>query len=358
MAGGDSNYYAYVGNDLINRNDPSGMSFQSFGQGFKDGFTGSIVQAIVITAVLGSLISAAIASGGLVAALATEFAQALAAFGAGASLGEFAYILSNFCGDDRDYRLGVLLGQIAASLTPGVVLGVLGKLAGRIPGSGGECSFVAGTPVTTEEGDKPIEQVKTGDKVLSRNEKTGEQSYHRVLQTFATPDDEIYSLQLQTAEGKQETLQVTANHPFWLKGKGWTETDLLKSGDLIEAKDGKWLTVEAVQPTQEKATGYNLEVETDHTYFVGNQKIWVHNNCDPWVRNPSSVQDRLALEAAQRGEGTKIIDNLGDPKYQGMEKWEFKVKSEEGKDSVVHYVRDPATDQLMDFKFNKRSTDK
>jgi hypothetical protein len=261
------------------------MSFQSFGQGFKDGFTGSIVQAIVITAVLGSLISAAIASGGVVALLATELAQALAAFGAGASLGEFAYIMSNFCGDERDYRLGVLLGQIAASLTPGVVLGVLGKLAGRIPGSGGGCSFAAGTPVTTEEGDKPIEQVKTGDKVLSRNEKTGEQSYHRVLQTFATPDDEIYSLQLQTAGGKQETLQVTGNHPFWLKGKGWTETDLLKPNDQIAAKDGQWLNVTSLQQKQEKSTAYNFEVDTDHTYFVGNSQALVHNDCTDVARD-------------------------------------------------------------------------
>jgi Pretoxin HINT domain len=157
--------------------------------------------------------------------------------------------------------------------------GAVKKLAERIAGFG--CSFAAGTAVTTEEGDKPIEQVKAGDKVLSRNERTGEQSYHRVLQTFATPDDEIYSLQLQTTDGKQETLSVTANHPFWLKGKGWTETDLLKSGDLIEAKDGQWLTVASVQPTQEKATGYNLEVETDHTYFVGNQQTLVHNACFP-----------------------------------------------------------------------------
>jgi filamentous hemagglutinin len=38
-------------------------------------------------------------------------------------------------------------------------------------------------------------------------------------------------------------------------------------------------------------------------------------------------------------------------------KWEYKVKSAAGKDSVVHYVRDPQTGETMDFKFKKHSTD-
>jgi filamentous hemagglutinin len=65
----------------------------------------------------------------------------------------------------------------------------------------------------------------------------------------------------------------------------------------------------------------------------------------------------MALEAAQKGAGRKIIDNLGDDQFKGMEKWEYKVKSADGLDSVVHYVRDPKTGKLMDFKFKKHSTD-
>jgi hypothetical protein len=47
----------------------------------------------------------------------------------------------------------------------------------------------------------------------------------------------------------------------------------------------------------------------------------------------------------------------GDPKLKGMEKWEYSVKSKDGLDSVVHYVRDPKTGKLMDFKFKKHSLD-
>lgn len=35
----------------------------------------------------------------------------------------------------------------------------------------------------------------------------------------------------------------------------------------------------------------------------------------------------------------------------------LKIKSKNGNDSVVHYVRDPKTGELMDFKFKKHSTD-
>jgi hypothetical protein len=65
----------------------------------------------------------------------------------------------------------------------------------------------------------------------------------------------------------------------------------------------------------------------------------------------------MALKSAQEGQGDVIIKNLNDPKYKGMEKMELKVKSVGGKDSVVHYVRDPKTGDLMDFKFKKHSTE-
>ncbi|WP_010299825.1 hypothetical protein [Candidatus Odyssella thessalonicensis] len=78
---------------------------------------------------------------------------------------------------------------------------------------------------------------------------------------------------------------------------------------------------------------------------------------DKWVREPASLQDEMALDAAKRGEGRRIIKGLNDPRYKGMDKMEYKVKSGNGKDTVVHYVRDPKTGRIMDFKFKKRSVD-
>ena len=61
--------------------------------------------------------------------------------------------------------------------------------------------------------------------------------------------------------------------------------------------------------------------------------------------------DQMVLDAAKQGKGVKIIDNLGDPKFKGMEKWSYTERSAAGFRSEVHYVRDPKTRELMDFKF-------
>ena len=68
-------------------------------------------------------------------------------------------------------------------------------------------------------------------------------------------------------------------------------------------------------------------------------------------RTPKSLMDQMVLDAAKQGKGVKIIDSLGDPKFKGMEKWSYTKKSAAGLRSEVHYVRDPKTGQLMDFKF-------
>lgn len=77
---------------------------------------------------------------------------------------------------------------------------------------------------------------------------------------------------------------------------------------------------------------------------------------DKFSREPKSLQDRMALEEAMRGAGEVIIDSLNDPPFLGMQKVQLIVKSVQGNTSVVHYVRDPNTGWLMDFKFKKHST--
>lgn len=72
---------------------------------------------------------------------------------------------------------------------------------------------------------------------------------------------------------------------------------------------------------------------------------------DKFSRSPKSLMDEMVLDAAEQGKGQKIIDNLGDPQFKGMEKWSYGETSAQGLRSEVHYVRDPKTGQLMDFKF-------
>jgi RHS repeat-associated protein len=79
--------------------------------------------------------------------------------------------------------------------------------------------------------------------------------------------------------------------------------------------------------------------------------IPTYNAPDKWSRLPRSTMDQMVLDAAKRGKGDMIIKNLNDPQFKGMEKWSYGETSGAGLRSEVHYVRDPATGKLFDFKF-------
>ncbi|MBE7470228.1 MAG: hypothetical protein HS114_13940 [Anaerolineales bacterium] len=80
--------------------------------------------------------------------------------------------------------------------------GADGALSNRLnPGCPGN-SFTAGTPVETEAGQKPIEEIKVGDKVLAEDPETGEQGYFEVVALTNHPTDEILKVMVE-AETEQ-----------------------------------------------------------------------------------------------------------------------------------------------------------
>ncbi|CAI8968694.1 hypothetical protein EMIT07CA2_50403 [Brevibacillus sp. IT-7CA2] len=73
--------------------------------------------------------------------------------------------------------------------------------------------FTAGTKVLTDEGEKPIEEIEVGDKVLSKDEETGEVAYKEVVGLFQKQADEIYKI-IYIGD---EIIESTAEHPICLK---------------------------------------------------------------------------------------------------------------------------------------------
>jgi RHS repeat-associated protein len=170
--------------------------------------------------------------------------------------------------------------------------------------TGGACTkqcFVAGTLITTREGLRPIEEVKEGDEVLSRDAETGELGWKPVVRTFVTPEAAVLEVTLRAEDDTRETLGVTPEHPFWMEGKGWTEARELEPGSRILTPHEAWLTTESVAETLARTTVYNFEVADSHTYFVGIRQAWVHNSCTPTqpsagaksgtvAKNPSTLE--------------------------------------------------------------------
>ncbi|WP_018756419.1 polymorphic toxin-type HINT domain-containing protein [Paenibacillus terrigena] len=138
-----------------------------------------------------------------------------------------------------------------------------------------ECQcFIAGTKVMTDEGEKPIEEIEVGDKVLAKDDDTGEIAYKEVEWLFHRDVEETYNI---TVGG--EVITTTDEHPFWIVGKDWVKSKDLVVGDVLTTSDGKELAIEKIEVKKEHRTVYNFKVKDFHTYFVSNLGIWTHNAC-------------------------------------------------------------------------------
>ena len=134
--------------------------------------------------------------------------------------------------------------------------------------------FMAGTLVTTKEGLKPIEEVKIGEYVLSRNEESGETSYKKVTDTLIRSTYNICTIELENGK-----IKSTTGHLFMVKDKWWKAAAELKAGDILETADEQCQRVKSIT-VEEKGypvTTYNLSVEDNHTFFVGKLGVLTHN---------------------------------------------------------------------------------
>jgi RHS repeat-associated protein len=78
-----------------------------------------------------------------------------------------------------------------------------------------------------------------------------------------------------------EVITGTADHPFWVEGRGWLPAGLLRAGDRLVNCLGE--SVPIFQVEQETACEpvpvYNLSVPVTHKYYVGESAVLVHNGC-------------------------------------------------------------------------------
>lgn len=134
--------------------------------------------------------------------------------------------------------------------------------------------FVAGTTILTAAGLTAIEHIKAGDKVISTNPETFETAEKSVLKTYVRQTDKLIHLVI----GGEEII-TTETHPFYVKDRGFVEAGELQAGEHLLNVNGKELLIEEFwsERLDEPETVYNFQVEDFHTYFVGENKIWVHN---------------------------------------------------------------------------------
>jgi hypothetical protein len=194
--------------------------------------------------------------------------------------------------------------------------------------------FEAGTQVLagyTPEGQyltRSIEEVRVGDYVLAKAENDAGDSVElrRVTEVFRYTKDHLRVLTFLTADGQEQVIKTTDEHPLYVEGKGWVGASGLLVGDRILQSDGGYAVLQSTL-REEHASGvtvYNLTVEGDHTYFVDDQvaggAVWVHNDCvylqvvRGKVRYVGRTGQRFEARAAQQlrnhGRVVEVIEGL------------------------------------------------
>ena len=152
---------------------------------------------------------------------------------------------------------------------------------------GGAC-FIAGTEIALDGGDyKNVEDIVTGDIVITYNEGTGEQEAKKVYETVSPVHDDIVTYTL--ADGSSVT--STYDHPYYtesleLKSSNPDQTNELYDideevsqiglGDVLIKLDGTKSAITGISAGPVEVTQtYLLRVEDNHNFYANG--ILVHN---------------------------------------------------------------------------------
>ncbi len=177
-----------------------------------------------------------------------------------------------------------------------------GKLSKLLKNLFGCNSFTKDTEVHTENGLKPISEIKVGDKVLSLDERTEITSYQPVMAIIQ--GEQRYQLISITLDSGQ-SLETTKEHPFYIKGKGWNPANSLKVGQALQLHNGTTVVIKEIDTSVRLEKVYNLTVANTHNYFVGEDGVLVHNskkrNCNVRYTEFQDWSNEEVAQALQTG---------------------------------------------------------
>ena len=265
------NMFAYCGNNPVMRNDYSGDAWWHW--------------VVATVAVVGLAVASVVTCGGAAAAAMTATAlisgtcttvPAAATIITGAALGAGVAYAGSVVSAASSVKSTEEFAEYGKSALISTVAGaVVGAVAGAI--NAATSCFVAGTPVLTEDGDKPIEDVTVGDYVWAWDEATGTTELKQVVETYVNETSELTHIFVNGEE-----IVATPTHPFYCPVKGWTDAAHLRAGDILVLVNGEYVVVEKIQHEllENPVKVYNFQVQDYHTYYVAEYCVIVHNTCN------------------------------------------------------------------------------
>ena len=182
------------------------------------------------------------------------------------------------------------------------------------------CSFHGETGVLTSNGIVKISEITAGDTfVWSKNDKSGERSWQRVLEQYSNHYTSQIHIELSSAASDSGQIIISNKiHPFFVVQAGlqpvssnggfsspgsWVQAQDLRSGDVLLNSDNAFVDVVRVFEEQKPFEAFNLHVANNHTYFVSadistdNFTVWVHNDCN----SPKNSQKSNSIVVTSTG---------------------------------------------------------
>nr|WP_281383179.1 polymorphic toxin-type HINT domain-containing protein [Microbulbifer rhizosphaerae] len=142
--------------------------------------------------------------------------------------------------------------------------------------TGDDCScFAAGTQIATATGLRAIESIRPGDQVWSWNRDTHLRELKPVVKLVRAPRSKPL-MRIGVGNG---SVEATPSHPFWsTTQKTWIRAEKLSVGDHLLNADGREITVSEIGTRVGEFKVYNFEVADNHSYFVSEAEVLVHNS--------------------------------------------------------------------------------
>jgi RHS repeat-associated protein len=186
----------------------------------------------------------------------------------------------------------------------------------------GGSSFTPATPVLLASGKTvPISDLKTGDKILASDTKTGKDQPETVTAVLVHHDTNLYDLTVKAGR-RTEIIHTTANHLLWAPLlHQWIPAKQLKKGEHLKSPDGTTVTVVGgTTPADRDGWMWDLTVpgNNDHDFYVVSAEgsghrlhhadavaVLVHNSS--CISSADILNDPKALEGLTPSQ----IDDLG-----------------------------------------------
>jgi nitrogen fixation protein FixH len=140
----------------------------------------------------------------------------------------------------------------------------------------GDGCFAADTQVLMANGSwKLISDVKATDRVRS-GERTDNIAV--VMDNYSLQSANVHEIRLSGVnEAAARSVQATAEHLFWVDGRGWTAVSRLQPGDWLFNSQGERVRVTANLPIHQTMRVYTLRLGWDTSFYAND--VLVHDVC-------------------------------------------------------------------------------